>query len=131
MASTTTTNTNNKSLRKSKTLTLEEAKNKTIVVSLSVISYYQADVDYDRFLNDYMDDQRKDETDTDYEHRCKKAWTLLVNNTDGAYDCDQIDEEQCYNEETDALQNYDDANAEFMHECRRAIKLADKLANKD
>ena len=100
-------------------------ENKTITIRLPVLTTYEAEVDYDRFLEHYMEDQKAGETDLDYERRCERAWMLLVDSTGEEYECEQIDEDQCYND-TDCLDAYGDADDEFRGEVKQAVKTANK-----
>lgn len=104
----------------SKMTDYENSKTETITVRVPVKTYYESEVDYDEFVSEWMTDQMKGESDEDYERRTLRTWALMVEELGNEHECEEIDEGECYNQDTNPLEAYGDAEAEWRSEVKQA-----------
>ena len=101
-------------------------KTKTLIVRLPVKVYYETEVDYDRFYNEWMPNKKDDESDEAYENRTLLTWKYLTGKKCVAVELDEVDEGECYEKNIDPLECYGDAEDEFKDICRCASEMVER-----
>lgn len=109
---------------------IRDVKTKTITLSLPVRVYYETEVDYDDFMNQYCD-QDDGEADDDFQLRCVRTWATMLKALGETHELSEIDHEGEAVENGDALDLYGDAKDEFVDEVARAVKHVKEQMKKE
>ena len=111
---TTRMNSTMKTATKSKTKSKTKAK--TITVRVPVRTYYEHEVDYDEFVSEWMAEPKHGESNEAYERRCVKTWALMTKELGLVHECGEIDEEECFEDNVNPLEDYRDVHDEWQAE---------------
>ena len=101
----------------------EQNKTETIIIRVPVKTYYEKEMDYYQFVKYWADLQMKGESDDDYERRCVRMWSYLVDDHGDQYECQEIDEDGMGNPVLHILEHYTDAADEWAETVKEVAAL--------
>jgi hypothetical protein len=99
---------------------MTDALKQTLTIRVPVTIRHEVEMEYDRFCEDYMDNDPDEDSPT-LDKRCRETWEAMIAlyEKEGYVELDDIDGGEC--DESDVLNDYDDASDAFQDVVDSAI----------
>ena len=106
-----------------------DIKNKKLFVIVPVRKYYETELTYDRFYEEFMPDKKDGESEEEYENRTLLTWKSLTSQRRGVLNLEDIDDD-APPESGDAL-DWGDAEYELRDICETEAELVESKMKRE